>query len=86
MGEWIVIATRSQEVELRRELTIGGRLPVIEIRMKGADGLEVLDWYFSLRGRIFNARLLCWIGNSKLEELRPVLEQIVLTINVRALK
>jgi hypothetical protein len=80
LEEWIAIATRGEEVELRRDLTIGGRPPVIEIRMKAADGLEVLDWYFSLRGRLFNARLLCWVGNSEFEGLRRVLEQIVLTL------
>lgn len=77
LEQWIAIATRGQEVEQTRKLTIAGRLPVIEVRMKGADGLEALDWYLSLHGRLFDARLLCWIGNPDVEGLRQVFEQIV---------
>lgn len=81
LEEWIAIATRGQQVELERDLKVHG-LAITEIRMKGADGLEALDWYFSLRGRLFSARLLCWAGNSKFEELRQILEGVVLTLNV----
>jgi hypothetical protein len=82
LEEWIAINTRNEQVEVKRNLTVGGRLPVVEVKMTGADRLVALEWYFSLRGRLFNASLLCWADNPDFERLRQVLQQVVLTLSV----
>jgi hypothetical protein len=75
-------ATRTFDLEINHKV-----VPVTEV-CAHEDGeppvFEWVDWYFQIGGRRFQATVLYWRGDSRADELRETLRQIVVSLKTES--
>lgn len=90
LESWANSDSAREEVTARSAFEIDsfqGKMSVVEVRGHDAGEPPVFewdDWYFRVSNRMFHASVVYWQGNPQAERLRKTLQQIVLSLRVKA--